>query len=90
MSVKWQQFHSERGCCAGTVIVGLQFFVGVQTKNAGASNPALGNAIIVLAQIVVGVQMCWEEKYVSARCATAPPGFHAFSIFLRSAGRERG
>eukprot|EP01052_Picozoa_sp_SAG31_P006054 SAG31_NODE_274_length_18666_cov_72.753972_16_plen_50_part_00 len=25
----------------------------------------VGNTIIVLAQVVVGVQMCWEEKFVN-------------------------
>jgi multidrug transporter EmrE-like cation transporter len=55
----------------GTVVVGAAPYVpppmgtddGV--SDASASNPALGNAIIVLAQIVVGAQMCWEEKYVT-------------------------
>ncbi len=55
----------------GTVVVGSAPYVpppmgtddGV--SDASASNPALGNAIIVLAQIVVGAQMCWEEKYVT-------------------------
>jgi drug/metabolite transporter (DMT)-like permease len=57
----------------GTIIVGAAPYVPhpLGTKDpggaadSGASNPALGNAIIVLAQIVVGVQMCWEEKYVT-------------------------
>lgn len=55
----------------GTIIVGAAPYVAPPlgtfggTADSGASNPALGNAIIVLAQIVVGVQMCWEEKYVT-------------------------
>jgi len=55
----------------GTVVVGSAPYVAPPLgtddgkHDASASNPALGNAIIVLAQIVVGAQMCWEEKYVT-------------------------
>ena len=57
----------------GTAIVGTAPFVAAPfgtmdpdgKTDAGASNPGLGNTIIVLAQIVVGIQMCWEEKYVT-------------------------
>ena len=56
----------------GTAVVGSAPYVGAPfgTKTSGASdasasNPSLGNLIIVLAQVVVGVQMCWEERYVT-------------------------
>lgn len=55
----------------GTVVVGSAPYVAPPlgtddgVSDASASNPAVGNAIIVLAQIVVGVQMCWEEKYIT-------------------------
>lgn len=55
----------------GTLVVGSAPFVAPPfgtndgTHDASASNPGLGNAVIVLAQIVVGAQMCWEEKYVT-------------------------
>ena len=55
----------------GTGVVGLAPFApapwGLPSSgsDAGASNPALGNFIIIIAQVVVGVQMCWEERYVT-------------------------
>lgn len=55
----------------GTMIVGAAPFVPTPfgTKGGGpsqgASNAPLGNTIIVLAQVVVGIQMCWEEHYVT-------------------------
>ena len=67
---KYQWFGVGMVVC-GTIVVGAAPFAAPPlgtaggTADAGASNPALGNAIIVLAQIVVGVQMCWEEKYVT-------------------------
>jgi uncharacterized membrane protein len=54
----------------GTAVVGAAPFApapfGTRGKTtSGASNPTLGNIIIVLAQVVVGVQTCWEEKFVT-------------------------
>jgi drug/metabolite transporter (DMT)-like permease len=55
----------------GTIVVGAAPYVPppMGTKggaaDTGATNAPLGNAIIILAQIVVGCQMCWEEKYVT-------------------------
>ena len=55
----------------GTGVVGLAPFApapwGLPSSgsDAGASNPALGNFIIIIAQVVVGIQMCWEERYVT-------------------------
>ena len=52
----------------GTMIVGVASVIYPDTSNAAsASNPLLGDIIIVLAQIVTAVQMVVEEKLVSGR-----------------------
>lgn len=55
---------------AGTAVVGLDDVLHPD-PSASASNPPLGNLIIILAQIVVAVQMVLEERFVTA--ADVPP-----------------
>jgi drug/metabolite transporter (DMT)-like permease len=54
----------------GTGVVGLDALLHPDSS-ASASDPALGNLIIVLAQIVVAAQMVLEEKFVNAQ--NVPP-----------------
>jgi drug/metabolite transporter (DMT)-like permease len=55
---------------AGTAIVGLDAVIEPDTS-ASARNPMLGNTLIVLAQVVVAVQFCVEEVFVSGK--NVPP-----------------
>jgi len=48
----------------GTAVVGLDAVVNKQSSSVGASNPGLGNVLIVAAQVIVAVQMIIEEKFV--------------------------
>jgi len=50
----------------GTAVVGLDSVIYPQSS-ATASNPALGNVLIVAAQVVVAIQMIVEEKFVGDR-----------------------
>ena len=50
----------------GTAVVGLDDVLHPQTS-ASASNPPLGNLLIVVAQVIVAVQFVLEEKFVSSQ-----------------------
>ena len=75
----------------GTGVVGLDAFL--QKGAPGASNPELGDLLIVIAQIVVAAQMVLEEKFVGSK--NVPPllavgleglfGFTALSGFCAAA-----
>jgi len=49
----------------GTLIVGITSLSS--SSGGGASNPAVGNTLIVAAQLVVAAQMCVEEKFVNGK-----------------------
>lgn len=50
---------------AGAAIVGSATQV-CKSSDSGGSNPALGNALIVAAQVIVAVQMVVEEKLLGS------------------------
>lgn len=50
---------------AGLILVGLSGFLDKSADSASASNPLLGDLIIVCAQVVVAFQMVVEEKLMS-------------------------
>jgi hypothetical protein len=47
----------------GTAIVGMATMV-CKSKEDPAKNPAVGNLLVILAQIIVSVQMVVEEKFI--------------------------
>lgn len=49
----------------GTLIVGASSVIGGGGGGEGASNPILGDILIVCAQLVVSFQMVVEEKFLS-------------------------
>ena len=51
----------------GTLLVGLDGVIFPSADTGSASNPMLGNLIIVAAQVVVATQMCVEEIFVGGR-----------------------
>lgn len=51
---------------AGTLVVGADSLLH-PSSGAAASNPLLGNALIVGAQVIVAVQMCVEEVFVGGK-----------------------
>ena len=51
----------------GTAVVGVDSVINGGSNSAHASNPMLGNIIIVVAQVVTAVQMVVEEKLVSGK-----------------------
>ena len=54
---------------AGTALVGLDSILTPDTSTSAdkPSNPNLGNALIVVAQFVVAIQMVVEERFVSGK-----------------------
>eukprot|EP01083_Nonionella_stella_P094342 264636_1 len=50
---------------AGLILVGLANQLGGGASGADKPNPLVGNALIVLAQVIVAVQMVVEEKFLS-------------------------
>lgn len=61
--IKMYQWFGVSMVVLGTVVVGLESFV-CSDSSSSASNPLLGNALIVAAQVVVAVQMVVEEKFI--------------------------
>lgn len=48
----------------GTIVVGLGAFFCSDGDSQSAPNPKLGDIIIIVAQLIVAVQMCVEEKFI--------------------------
>lgn len=49
----------------GTLLVGASSIMGTHHHSQAASNPMLGNILIVAAQVIVSIQVVVEEKFVS-------------------------
>lgn len=50
---------------SGTIVVGLNLFICKSGDSSSAPNPALGNLLIVLANLIAAFQMVIEEKFIS-------------------------